>query len=222
MRYIIVFLSLFNAIYCVGQRDSLNIGDRYLEDQLYLKVSYNVLNNQPENVKSSSFSYGISLGYIRDFPIVKSGKLAFGIGLGYGYDSFSQGIDIKETNGSYSLTPAASNNRKMRIHTLELPIEFRIRTSEPNKYSFWRVYAGLKLGYNLSSRFDYYNMNGEQSYGRLDLMNNFQSGLTLSAGYGSFNFYIYYGLTPVFKNAMIDNLKVNTRVLKLGLSFYLL
>ena len=35
-------------------------------------------------IKTILFSFGFSLGYIKDMPLAKSGKIALGIGLGYG------------------------------------------------------------------------------------------------------------------------------------------
>ena len=40
-----------------GQKDSLQLGDKYLEDQLYFGVTYNQLFSQPNTVVGSGFSY---------------------------------------------------------------------------------------------------------------------------------------------------------------------
>ena len=69
-----------------AQKDSLQLGDKYLEDQLYLGISYIQLFSQPDNVIGSGFSYGFNSGYIKDISLVKSGRLALGIGIGYAYD----------------------------------------------------------------------------------------------------------------------------------------
>ena len=39
-------------------------------------------------------------------------------------------------------------------HNLEVPFEFRWRTSTANKYQFWRIYTGVKFLYNFSNRFE--------------------------------------------------------------------
>ncbi len=83
---------MINAIHLFGQKDSLQLGDKYLEDQLYFGVTFNQLVSQPTGVIGSGFSYGINAGYIRDFSIVKSGKVAVGLGIGYAFDSLSMDL----------------------------------------------------------------------------------------------------------------------------------
>jgi hypothetical protein len=52
--------------------------------------------------------------------------------------------------------------------------------------------------------------------------NNLQYGLTLSAGYDEFNINVFYGLTSVFNNAIINGEPIDTSILKFGLIFYIL
>ena len=73
----ILFTMLSFCLY--AQKDSLRLGDKYLEDQLYVSVSYSQFFNQPNNVIGSGFSYGLNTGYIKDISLVRSGKLALGI-----------------------------------------------------------------------------------------------------------------------------------------------
>ncbi|SED19591.1 Outer membrane protein beta-barrel domain-containing protein [Tenacibaculum sp. MAR_2009_124] len=222
-RFLYIIISLLFAVAVNAQKDSLQLRDKYLEDQLYLDISYNGLRKQPSNVRSSSFSYGISIGYIRDIPLTRSGKFAFGLGLGYGYDSFTHGLKVTENASEYTYEITSSVDNKLRIHNLEMPIQFRIRTSDSNTYSFWRVYSGVKLSYNLTNRFTYQDNDVAIPVTDVNVYNKFQAGLTLSAGYGTFNFYLYYGLTPIFKSsAILNQSSIDTKIFKLGLSFYIL
>ena len=59
-------------------------------------------------------------------------------------------------------------------------------------------------------------------YSNIERFNKIQYGLTLAAGYSTFNFSLYYGLTPLFKSAALGTNPINTKVLKLGLIFYIL
>ncbi|WP_408030290.1 porin family protein [Tenacibaculum xiamenense] len=224
MNKILNLIALFLCVVSVyAQKDSLQLGDKYLEDQLYLDFTYNVLRKQPKDVAASSFSYGISAGYIRDIPLVKSGRMAFGLGLGYGYDSYSHGLKVAENDSGYTFEITSLTDNKLSLHNLEMPIQFRLRTSDSKTYSFWRVYSGVKLSYNLSNRLTYQSNNEPIPIRNVDFYNKFQVGATLSAGYGTFNFHLYYGLTPIFKSsAVLDGTSINTRVFKLGLSFYIL
>ncbi len=222
MKYILSFFILFSVFNIQAQNDSLQIGDKYWEDQLYINVSYNVLNNQPVEVSKSGFSYGFSGGYIKDIPFNKSGKVALGIGLGYGFDSFSHNLKVIKGNPNRFESGSDLKSNKLRLHNIEIPIEFRWRTSTANTYSFWRIYAGLKVSYNISNVFTYTDVNVPVNISNLNEFNKWQTGLTMSAGYGTFNFHVYYGLTSLFKNASINNNPINTKIVRLGLSFYLL
>ncbi|CAL2104929.1 Outer membrane protein beta-barrel domain-containing protein [Tenacibaculum sp. 190524A02b] len=224
MNYRVVCLLLFVSFCGYSQKDSLQIGDAYFEDQLYMDFTYNVLYNQPEGFKVSSFSYGISMGYIKDIPLKRSGKLALGVGLGYGYDSFNHSIYVIQENNKSNFFPVleGASNNKLRLHNIEMPIQIRFRTSDAKKYSFWRLYAGIKLIYNVNNRFTYDVNNVGNVITNLNDFNKWQMGLTMSAGYSAFNFYIYYGLTPLFKNVNYNGAAIDTKYFKLGLSFFLL
>lgn len=203
-----------------GQKDSLNIGDKYLEDQLYFGITFNQLISQPSGVSGSGFSYGVNLGYIRDFSIVKSGKLALGLGIGYAFDSMKHGFKISTLNAdtAVEVDPSFRLTNNLTLHSLEFPIEFRWRTSTANKYKFWRIYTGIKIGYNFKNTIDY----NPNSFSNISRLNTLQYGLTFSAGYATFNFNLYYGLTPLFKDADIGTKAIGTKVIKLGMVFYIL
>ena len=51
----------------------------------------------------------------------------------------------------------------------------------------------------------------------------FQYGVFLVTGYNTWNFYVYYGLNPIFnKNALLNNRLIDMNVMNLGLQFYIL
>ena len=224
MKKIIALFFLLTSLSVFGQKDSLQLGDKYLEDQLYFGVTYNQLFSQPNTVVGSGFSYGISTGYIRDISIVKSGRIALGIGIGYAFDSMNHGFKISNQNSS-SVIEVDTNNatsNPFSTHALEFPFEIRWRTSNANKYKFWRVYTGFKVSYNLKNTFEYSSNGIIDTFSNIERLNKVQYGLTLSAGYSTFNFTMYYGLTPIFKDAHIGTKAINTKVIKLGLLFYIL
>ena len=94
----LVFLTLFLTVSVFSQRDSLQIGNKYWEDQLYIDVTYNLLANQPKQLGETGFSYGVALGYMKDIPFNNTGKTALAIGLGYSHDSFSHGLRVLKGN----------------------------------------------------------------------------------------------------------------------------
>ncbi|SNR14345.1 porin family protein [Tenacibaculum jejuense] len=221
LKYLLSTLLFFVSFYMsFSQVDSLKIGDKYLEDQLYLGVSYDIMLNQPRGTSSTGFSYSLSVGYIRDIPLNKRGNIAIGVGAGYGFNSFNHGIQLVNDNTVQLAENITSN--KLTLHNLEFPIQFRWRTSDAITYSFWRIYTGVKMTYNLNNLFSYTENENIVEFSNVPIYNNFQTGLELSAGYGTFNFYMYYGLTPVYNNTFINSRSVDSNILKFGVIFYLL
>ncbi len=219
------FLLLFLGIQftTLAQKDSLQLGDRYAEDQIYLQISYNQFYNQPQTVGKSNFSYGVSTGFLKDISLNKKGTLAFALGVGYGFDSFNHKLKVAELNNEtiFSVDNSITSNR-LSIHNIEFPIQFRWRTSTANKYSFWRIHTGFRISYNFLNTFSYEEPTTSISLKNSVFFNQWQYGLSLSAGYDLFNVYVYYGLTPILKNAFIGEEKIATKILKFGLVFYLL
>ena len=215
-------------IFLVGisfaQKDSLSIGDRYAEDQVYLSVSYSQLFDQPSSITKSNFSYSLSTGFIKDVTLNNKGTVSIAAGVGYGFDFFNHNLKVEEINNNvvFSNDNTISGNL-FKSHNLEFPVELRWRTSNANKYDFWRVYAGIKFLYNITNTYQFEDVNATTfKYSNISNYNKLQYGLTLSAGYDEFNINVFYGLSPVFDNSKIDGEDINTKMLKLGLIFYLL
>lgn len=224
MKKLIYLLLLITSIASFSQIDSVKIDDKYLDDQLYLFVTYNVLVKQPEKIGPSGFSYGLAFGFIRDIPFNKARNIGIGLGLGYEFDSFNHNYDISDENNDRFLIydRLGTSSNKLRMHSLAIPLEFRIRTSTKTKYSFWRLYFGAQLSYNFSNKFSFYHDSDRDKYKQLSFVNPWQTGLSMSLGYGTFNFYLYYGLSSMFKKDRTNLINAETRKIKLGLIFYIL
>ncbi|WP_344727596.1 porin family protein [Corallibacter vietnamensis] len=201
----------------------------YKEDQFYAGVTYNILVNKPANLSQSGFSIGVLLGFIKDMPINKRRNVAIGLGLGLASNSFNNNMFInKDALGNYNYSILSDSDisyskNKLTMYKVELPIEFRWRTSTANEYKFWRIYTGIKLGYVLADTYKFKGDIGAIKHTNLSDMNDFQYGLTLSAGYNTWNLHFYYGLNTIFSDdAMINNKNLDVSAIKLGLIFYIL
>tara|TARA_R110002072_G_scaffold24352_1_gene82980 strand:- start:614 stop:1288 length:675 start_codon:yes stop_codon:yes gene_type:complete len=206
-----------------AQKDSLQLGDSYADDQIYFSVSYAQFNNQPTAISRSNFSYAVSAGFLKDVILNKRGNISFAAGVGYGFNFFNHELKVEELSSDTSFNSASNlASNIFTSHNLEFPIEFRWRTSTAKKYDFWRIYGGVKFLYNVSNTFRFEENGTKFSYNNVSAFNNFQYGLTLSVGYDVFNLNLFYGLTPVFKNATINGEEINTTILKFGFIFYIL
>ncbi|MFY9242966.1 MAG: porin family protein [Polaribacter sp.] len=222
-KLVYTFLIIFLSSSMQAQKDSLQLGDRYSEDQMYISISYAQLFSQPEAISRSSFSYGISLGILKDFSLNKDGTFALAMGIGYGYDFFNHELKVEEINGTTIFNEGLNiTNNVFKGHNLEFPIEVRWRTSNAKKYNFWRIYGGIKFLYNLSNKFQFDENGTSFQFKNVSAYNNFRYGLTLSAGFDEFNINIFYSLNPIFENVTFNNQNINSKILKFGLIFYIL
>lgn len=222
-NFLFSFLLIF-PLFIYSQKDSLNLGDRYSDDQIYLSISYSQLNDQPSTITKSNFSYSLSGGFMKDIILNKTGTISLAAGIGYGYNFFNHELKVDEVgdNTLFANDNSISEN-VFKAHNLEFPLELRWRTSTAKRYNFWRVYTGIKFLYNINNKFEYLDLNSNQfKYSNVSAYNKLQYGLTLSAGYDEFNVNLFYGLPPIFNNGVINGENVDTKILKFGLIFYFL
>lgn len=204
-----------------------DIDSLYREDQFYVGVSFNLLGDKPSNISQSGFSGGLQVGFIRDMPINKARNKAIGVGVGLAIDSFNQNLFIGdgEEGVAYEfITPGINEDiNRFSYYSLDFPIEYRWRTSTPTDYSFWRIHAGVRLGYIFSFKSTFEDAGNTIVIRDVPELNAFQYGLTLSFGYGAFNFQAYYGLNTLFnEDAIIGDETVDLQVLRLGVQFFFL
>jgi hypothetical protein len=232
MKYSIAlgwFLVVCNS-WCqsLSTRDNEELYKDYREDQFYISITYNVLNNKIDPIAQAGFSPGFHFGFIRDMPINERRNVALGIGLGLSANSYNQNLSIVDSGSAIEFTvfnERIINVDKNRFSTylVELPIEFRWRTSTPTKYSFWRIYAGMKLGYMFYNSAVLESSLGNQRLSNLDVFNRLQYGLTFSAGLNTWNLHLNYNLSSLFSDgALLNDAPIELAAFKIGLIFYLL
>lgn len=228
MRFLLNSFILFSFCNVFSQKtpDFEAVDSLYREDQFYLGITYNTLQKLPSGISQNKFTPSFSIGVLRDMPINKNRTKAIAVGLGYSWNNYNQNILISETSGitQYnSISSAISfNKNKLTLHSIDIPIEFRWRTSTPESHKFWRIYTGLKfsyLFYTLSKFED--SQTSIEVVGNTDI-NKFQYGTYLSIGYNTVNFYVYYGLNPIFKSAVLNGNSLDVNTLNFGFMFYIL
>lgn len=214
-RYYWLFLTLIGLP--THAQDSLLVGRKYLEDQVYIVVANNVLLYKPEQVAQNGLSSGLHLGFIKDMPINKKGTLAIGLGLGYGYDKYQQNIRISEENFSYIDETFIKN--KLELHKIELPFELRYRNSTDTEFKFWRMYAGFKAAYVVHSRTVFENIETRTVVNTGNYVNQWQYGPQMSIGYNAWNIYLYWMTSSLFDQTPISELNP-MQTLQFGVQLY--
>lgn len=227
MRYIIWIFILILGGNVFGQQGEEQIDLKYLEDQFYLGTTYNIVLNKPTNVTQRNFSYGLMGGFIKDIPVNSNRNVGFGLGLGYAYNNYYTNLlAVESTTGTDYIVlddDVSYKRNKVDTHVLEFPIEFRWRTSTPTEYKFWRVYAGMKLGYVLGARSKFVSSDDKIAFKNNDI-ERFRYGVMLNFGYSTFNVHLYYALNNLFKDGVstVEGEAIEFTPLRLGIIFYIL
>ncbi len=211
-----LFLVLLISSCVKAQSDSTFVDDKYFEDQIYLNLTYISLLNTPPPISQSGFSFGLGGGFIKDLPVNSRRNVAFGVGLGYGFNNYYFNVRFENEDPNEDRTTL---NSKIMLHVVELPLEFRFRTSTATRYKFWRLYPGFKISYafaeNLTLGKDAdFEVEGVAQY------NDFLYGLTFSAGYNKWNIHLYYGLNDLITNAEGNDYEFAITDFRIGLVFY--
>jgi Outer membrane protein beta-barrel domain len=228
MKGFIKFLLLlsFVNVYCQEEPNFSAVDSLYREDQFYIGITYNFLNNKPIGVSQNSFSTGLNLGFLRDFPINKSRTIAIAPGLGLSYNNYKENLIVGETNNLINYSTIAPNTiydkNKLALYFVDVPIELRWRTSGYDSHIFWRIYAGFKFSYLLFNQSRYIDFDKNIKVVNNPNITKFQYGAYMAAGHNSWNFYAYYGLQDIFKDSYLNDQSIKMNTFNIGLIFYIL
>src|SRR5699024_5016884 len=113
-------------------------------------------------------------------------------------------------------------SNRYTTYMLEMPLQFRWRTSDASSYKFWRIYTGFQLGYIYYFRSRFKQPGKKIIQTDVDSLNRLRYGVTFSFGYNTFNFIVYYSLNSLFDGKTLDGNDVGLSPLKVGLIFYIL
>ena len=226
---VICTILLFSSAFVIGQvlKSKRDVDRKYLEDQFYFGLTYNFATNLPTDVSQRNLSYGLQGGFIKDIPLSYERTMGIGIGLGYGINSYYTNLLASKQGSDVAYTvldrDADFKRNKIATHVLEVPFQFRWRNSTPEEYKFWRIYTGVKLGYVFDGRSKYVSSSERIVFVNRDIR-DFQYGLTLNVGYNTFNVHIYYALSSLFNDGVMEQSGdvIEIKPLKVGLIFYIL
>lgn len=227
--FVFLFLGSWFSVFAqelqaVQENQTIKVDSLYREDQFYISVTYNMLRDTPEGFSKRKFSTGFSAGFLRDMPINKERTVAFATGVGFTYNNYNENIGITGSNQSpaYSILVVDFDKNKFSQLLVDVPIEFRWRTSTYESYKFWRIYGGLKFSYLLYDRSIYTDSESKVVISNNKDFNSLLYGAYVSAGYNTFNLYMYYGLNSLFKSATLDGEKLAVKSVNVGVVFYIL
>ncbi|MEW5676791.1 porin family protein [Flavobacterium enshiense] len=198
----------------------------YREDQFYFSMAYNLVQSKPSDYSQRGFSPTFAFGFLRDMPVNKKRTIAFALGAGYSFTSIKHNLTVTKTAANETFFDVVSESsfdkNKLELHTVDVPLEIRWRTSTPESHKFWRIYTGFKASYVFASKAVYKAPGVNYKLANIDALNTFQYGAYINAGYNTWNLYAYYGLSPIFKKGTVAGKDLELNSLNLGLMFYIL
>lgn len=219
MRLLVSLFFLFFVTIGFSQSETKPVVDSlFREDQFYVSISYNFLQNKPDNFSQYSFSTGLSAGFLRDFPISDNRHWAIAPGIGYSFNDLKQNIDFSSISNS---TDTEIVKSRIILHYVDFPLELRWRNATPDSHKFWRIYGGFMASYLINGKFKYEGSFGSGTENINDLLNKIQYATYLTFGFNTWNAYIHYGLNPFFDKDKTTT-ENNVTTLKIGLMFYIL
>ena len=227
--YFICCFLCVSALFAQKELALDSLDTKYREDQFYFGITYNALVNAPEFVDSQGLTGSVHFGFTRDMPINRRRNLSVALGVGASFDEYGTTLFIGEDELNRTIFASLSNSgstydvNRFSTASIEVPLEFRWRTSSAQNYKFWRFYAGFRLGYSYWDKSSFKQDGNTVIQTDIPEFNNMRLGATLSIGYNTVNFYGYYGITPLFDNAItINGTPIQMSALKLGLLFFFL
>lgn len=166
-------------------------------------------------------SWTVSVNFMEFYIPVKKHNVGFVTGLGTEWNNYELKNNVRLTpqGGSFVYNTQTAYNEnytwgyidtnltysKNRFKTwfINAPLLFEINTGDNPKRAF-HISTGAILGYNLQTKMKYkYNLNGEdkKEKDRDEFNTNpFRVSLTTRVGYGWFNVFATYSLTPLFES----------------------
>ncbi len=222
---VFLFLSFSTTFSQIESIEKPVVDSLYREDQFYLNITNNSVQNSPTGFNQNRFSPGIGIGFLRDMPVNKRRNFSVALGFGYSVSILNQNIAITQgtSNLEYSvIANSAYDKNKLSIHYIDIPLEIRWRTSDAINTQFWRIYTGFKFSYSTYNQYKLETSSQVVALTNISEINKIQLGCYLTAGYNTFNLYVYYGLNPIFKSANINNTEIKATTLNFGLQFYIL
>jgi len=188
------------------------------EDYFISEVFSDIWQQTPQGLKTATLNRGYNANILMDYPLGKS-NFAFAIGLGLSFHNmYSNSILNREmdTIGNYTQNSVFTEipesfsykNNKLTLMYLDIPLEFRFRTK--NLTDNFKFALGFKAGYNIKNYTKYHGdkLDGTLAHDggaasikfkeyNIPNIENLRYGITARIGYGRYNLFAYYALTPL-------------------------
>lgn len=170
----------------------------------------------PNGFKLNPVSPGVNVYYMYDIVLGKKQKVQhFSIapGAGIGFESFyfnKYGLSwLRDSITRFSAfgDSISAKKSKMNVTYIDIPLEFRYRSSPSKKTGMsWKLAVGFKFGFLVGSKWKYKgedpsrNDNVQVNFreSKIGNMNKLRYGPTIRGGYGPLSLFCYYSIGSTF------------------------
>ncbi len=202
----------------IAQVDSLST--KYREDQFYISIGLQLLQENIRGFKQNGFSNNFQVGLVRDIPLNSKGSVAMGLGLGYAYNRLFSNLRL-QTETKYTSFSVEENEKNLQTYSsLVVPLSFRYRTSTADRTDFWRLYGGIKYKLNFSAKF----RSSEGKAIKYNFIRKNNAAVFLSLGFNTWNLFFEYDLKSIYTSRaqLTSGARIDLHSYQLGLIFYIL
>ena len=194
------------------EEDTSIVIKKMANDQFIIDLNYNTWLDAPGNVTTKPLSLGINI-YLMKPLVGKKSNFSIAAGLSLGSQNVNNNSVPYDSAGvTYfnSDTIDNINYKKNKFTTIyvDVPVELRLRTNQNSKEKSFKISAGFKIGYLISSYTKYVGddyrvslSNDKVKFKEYRIKNilQYRYGVYARIGYGNFNLTGYYALTPLFE-----------------------
>ncbi|MCL6524862.1 MAG: PorT family protein [Thermoflavifilum sp.] len=179
----------------------------YSRDFLLLQLGHDVWSGLPAGVSTRGWNRDFNIALLYDFPFQQS-HFSFALGLGVSTSNVffkNLTLNIADSTSSQLNFTQDSKYSKYKIATtyLEIPLEFRYRQFERNANKGFKFALGAKLGLNTDAHAKGKRLVAGfpevEKFKTRRFFNPYRVAATARIGWGNFNLYGSYSLTPLFR-----------------------
>lgn len=210
--FIFIAIAIISSHGFSQEEDTSMVIKKMANDQFIIDLNYNTWLDAPGNVTIKPLSLGMNI-YLMKPLVGKKSNFSIAAGLSLGSQNVNNNSVPYDSAGvTYFNSDTIDNinykNNKFTTIYIDVPVELRLRTNQNSKEKSFKISAGFKIGYLISSYTKYvgddYRVSSSgdkvkfKEY-RIKNILQYRYGVYARIGYGKFNLTGYYALTPLFE-----------------------
>ena len=219
MKKLLFFLALAGGLSATAQ-------EQFGRELFIYDIGTPVLQGADPIDQSGRFSWSHYFTAYRDFSLGETSNSSVAIGLGMGWTQLNSnlnGVIMPGGETVWSLLADGENPTRNRTtwRRVYVPIEFRYRGKQNPNGGYFKLHAGVRLGWNYQTVGYYKEGTYSVKFFVLDGTSDFMADAVVSVGFSGGAFSFAYSLVDLFDGATLNdpaNTELTGSALTIGLS----